>query len=66
MAGKISAHKAMVVAGFKDPEITLPVHPAKAARLLRKHFQGDALAALIKFLSARTAALPGLPPPRVT
>jgi hypothetical protein len=50
LAEEISPHAAMVEAGFQDRLITVPDDPEKAARRLRRHFQGDRLAALITAL----------------
>lgn len=49
-AGEISAYRGLVLAGFKKAQITLPLDPVAAARLLRKHFRGDDLAALVRLL----------------
>jgi hypothetical protein len=49
-AGELSAHGAMVAAGFRAKSITVDDDPAKAARRLLKHFQGERLEALIRAL----------------
>ena len=51
LAGELSAYRAMVLAGFKAAQITLPLNPVAAARLLRKHFKGGDMAALLRFLT---------------
>lgn len=43
IAGEMSAHAAMVKAGFRPKTITVPVDVEKAARVLVKNFKGDAL-----------------------
>lgn len=50
-AGELTPTGAMVEAGFKDRQITLPSDPAKAARRLLIHFQGERLESLIWALS---------------
>ncbi len=45
--GKLSAHAAMVQAGFRDKQITLPVDPGKAGRLLARHFTREQFSALV-------------------
>ncbi len=45
--GKLSAHAAMVQAGFRDKQITLPVDPSKAGRLLARHFTREQFSALV-------------------
>ena len=50
LSGELKPHRAMVEAGFRDKLITVPEDPAKAAKRLKIHFQGDRLAALIKEL----------------
>ncbi len=50
LAGELSPHRAMVEAGFRAPTLTVPLDPARAARILAKHFDVmqliDALARL--------------------
>ncbi len=50
LAGELSPHRAMVEAGFRTPTLTVPLDPARAARILAKHFDVmqliDALARL--------------------
>jgi hypothetical protein len=55
-AGELSAHAAMVEAGFIEKSITIPDEPAAAARRLLRHFQGDRLAHLIRELQTRSRA----------
>lgn len=67
MAGRISAHAAMVRAGFRARTISVPVgDPERTAASLRKHMSGDALVRLAELLileSTRTAAeVPGRAP----
>jgi hypothetical protein len=49
-AGQLTAHAAMVEAGFRRREVSIPTGPEAAARRLRSHFSGDRLAALIAAL----------------
>lgn len=51
--GELTAHKAMVVAGFLPPTITIPIDPEVAARRIVKHFQGADLEALVCGLADR-------------
>jgi hypothetical protein len=55
-AGELSAHAAMVEAGFIPKAITIPDEPVAAARRLLRHFQGDRLAQLIHELQTRSRA----------
>jgi hypothetical protein len=48
--GDLSAHAAMVLAGFTPKAITIPDDPANAARRLGLHFRGERLRALIENL----------------
>lgn len=48
--GELTAHGAMVKAGFRDETVVIPMDPAKAARRLKLHFQGDRLTRLIEEL----------------
>ena len=41
IAGELSAHEAMVQAGFRDKQIMIPAEPRKAARRLRLHFTDE-------------------------
>lgn len=50
-AGEMTAHRAMVEAGFVERSITIPDDPSTAARRLLRHFQGERLEALIAALS---------------
>lgn len=50
-SGELSAHKAMVVAGFAEKSITIPSDPANAARRLLRHFQDDRLRSLVEALA---------------
>lgn len=47
VAGSLSPHKAMIEAGFREPTMIVPKVPAKAVRLLVRHFKGEALTELI-------------------
>lgn len=49
--GELTAHGAMVAAGFKLRSITVDDDPERAARRLLRHFQGERLQALIAALS---------------
>lgn len=49
--GALSAHRAMVEAGFRRQTITIPNDPQAAARRLLRHFEGERLAALMRALS---------------
>lgn len=51
LAGRISAHGAMVLAGFRPKTITVPVtRPESVARSLRKYMTADDIARLIAML----------------
>jgi hypothetical protein len=51
LAGELSPHAAMVLAGFRHPTITIPSDDLEAAaRRLRRHFTCAELAALIELL----------------
>jgi hypothetical protein len=53
LAGRLSAHTAMVQAGFRRKTITVPAsEPAAAARVLRKNFSAEGSAELIEALQA--------------
>lgn len=43
LAGNLTAHAAMIQAGFRRPTMTVPVDPAAVARALRKRFTGGSL-----------------------
>lgn len=47
---ELSAHRACILAGIIHPPIAVPDDPAKAARRLARHFQGERRAELIRFL----------------
>lgn len=49
-AGELTAHAAMVEAGFRDKAITIDADPGKAARRLAKHFEGEKLRELVRLL----------------
>ncbi|MEU1418361.1 hypothetical protein [Kitasatospora sp. NPDC005751] len=52
LAGRLSAHAAMIQAGFRRRTVSVPVDDAEAtARALRKHLTPDALAALAHLLA---------------
>lgn len=50
IAGKMSAHAAMVEAGFRKRTITIPTEPADAARAILRAFTGDRLEAFKRAL----------------
>lgn len=50
LAGNLSAHAAMVKAGFRPKTFTVRPDPASAARTLRKHMSPDDLRALARLL----------------
>jgi hypothetical protein len=50
-AGKLSAHRAMVVGGFRLPKVTIALDPPRAAAALRRHFTPEALAELVSLLA---------------
>jgi hypothetical protein len=51
LAGRLSAHAAMVQAGFRPKTISVPVgRPESIAAALRKHLDADGLARLIRLL----------------
>lgn len=51
LAGRISAHAAMVQAGFRSRTISVPVgDPERTAASLRRHMSGDALVRLAELL----------------
>jgi hypothetical protein len=63
-AGEFSSvRKAALEAGIVRPMISIPLDPDAAVRLIIKHFQGDALDALIRKLANRED--PG-PMPKLT
>ena len=45
--GEMSAHAASVQAGFKDAQVTIPVVPARAAKIIVKHFGIEGTNALV-------------------
>jgi hypothetical protein len=45
-----SVRAAAMEAGIIQPTATIPLDPEGAARLIRMHFQGDALATLVRLL----------------
>ena len=52
LADRLSAHAAMVKAGFRPKTISVPVgRPERVAAYLRKHMPKDALARLIELLT---------------
>ena len=55
LAGNLSAHGAMVKAGFRVRTITVRPDAASAARTLRKHMTADQLAELARLLMEETA-----------
>ena len=55
LAGRLTAHGAMVKAGFRVRTITVRPDAASAARTLRKHMTADQLAELARLLMEETA-----------
>jgi hypothetical protein len=56
LAGRLSAHAAMLQAGFRRRTVSIPVDDAEAtARTLRKHLSPEALADLTQLLSAEAS-----------
>lgn len=51
LAGNLSAHKAMVIAGFRPATFTVRPNPSSAARTLRKHMTNEQLAELARLLT---------------
>ncbi len=52
LAGRVSPHGAMVAAGLRRRTLTIPCDdPAAAARSIRRHFDADAVAALVAALA---------------
>jgi hypothetical protein len=49
---KLSAHAAMIEAGFRKPTITLPTDPKKAVACILRHFHGKQLETLVRCLKA--------------
>lgn len=48
VAGEVSAHRAMVDAGFRPKTATIPLEPEPAARALLRHFGPEGLAEVIR------------------
>lgn len=46
-SGELSAHAAMIEAGFRDKAITIPADPRKAARRLARHFTREQFSELV-------------------
>jgi hypothetical protein len=46
-----SVRAAAMEAGIRKPTATIPLDPEGAARLIREHSQGDALATLVRLLT---------------
>ena len=57
-AGEISAHRGMVLAGFKRRQVAIPIDPGAAARLILQHFTAEEVAELMRLLGT-PAAGPG-------
>jgi hypothetical protein len=51
IAGRITAHAAMVRGGFRPVTFTVRADPAAAARALRSHLDGDQIAELARLLT---------------
>jgi hypothetical protein len=51
LAGRLTAHGAMVKAGFRPKTFTVRPEPMSAARTLRKHMSSDDLALLAKLIA---------------
>jgi hypothetical protein len=56
LAGRLSAHAAMVQAGFRPHTFTVSPDPSSAARTLRKHMSPEQVAELVHFLVGRGGA----------
>lgn len=56
LAGNLSAHAAMVKAGFRPKTFTVRPDPASAARTLRRHMPPDALRSLARLLTDEEGA----------
>jgi hypothetical protein len=54
LAKEISAHAAMVEAGFRPKTLTVPATPDGAARILRRHFDAAGIAELVRLLTEPT------------
>ena len=50
LKGKLSAHSAMIKAGFRQKTLTVPLDPAKAAESIKRHFNEEQIAKLIALL----------------
>lgn len=51
LAGNLSAHAAMVQAGFRKRTLTVPVDPEKAAAAIKRNFTKDQLIELLEHLT---------------
>jgi hypothetical protein len=52
LAQRLSAHAAMVEAGFRKRTLTVPIDPARIASTLRRHLSPEQLAQLVAALSS--------------
>lgn len=65
LAGRISAHAAMIQAGYRPRTISVPVgDPERTAASLRRHMSGDALVRLAELLILESTRPPGGSPAR--
>ncbi len=51
LTDKMSVNKAMIKLGIRTPTFTIPIDPDKAAKAIKKRFQGDELRRLIELLN---------------
>lgn len=51
LAGEMTANAAMIEAGFREKRIAIPLHPERAARIIRRHFSGEQVRQLVELLA---------------
>ena len=56
LTGNLTAHAAMIKAGFRKKTLTLPVDPEAAARTIKRHFTKDQLIELLEHLTTEEVA----------